>query len=114
MFPKPPKNDEKISWTKHVVEKMRYYGLSETRLRRVLARPERKEEGIAPDTVAIMQSTGSKNHPTEIWLMYKTVSPKSKIKSQKLRIITAWRYPGQSPVREPPPVPEDIKNELIE
>lgn len=110
---KPPKNDDKISWTKHAFQKMRFYGLSETRLRRVLARPERKEIGIAEDTIAVMQPTGSKKHPTEIWLMYKIINHKSKIRNQKLRIITAWRYPGQSPVREPPPVPEDIMEELM-
>jgi len=106
MFLKLPKDSEKISWTKHVKEKMRQYQLSEKRLKRVLRAPERKETGVAPRTIAIMQSTGTKKHPTEIWLMYQI------IKSKKIKIISAWRYPGRSPVGKPPPIPDDILREL--
>lgn len=123
MFLKEPKNTESIFWTSHVKKKMLYYRLSENRLKRVLRNPKRKEEGIAPKTIAVMQPAGSKKHPTEIWLMYqilKSKSPlfahnknqKSKVKGQKLRIISAWRYPGRSPVGKPPPIPEDILQEL--
>jgi len=112
MFFKEPKNNERISWTKHVKKKMGQYNLSESRLKRVLRNPERKEEGIAPETIAVMQKTGSKKHPTEIWLMYQIISQRSKVKSQKLRIISAWRYPGKSPVGKPPPIPEDVLQEL--
>lgn len=101
-----------IFWTKHVKKKMRQYGLSENRLRRILWNPERKEVGVAPGTIAIMQSSGTKKHSTEIWLMYQIISQRSKVKSQKLRIISAWRYPGKSPVGKPPPIPEDILEEL--
>ena len=80
---------------------MRYYRLSENRLKRVMRHPDRKELGIAPITVAVMQKTGTKKHPTEIWLMYQKDKTKTKI-------ITAWRYPGTSPKRELPPIPEDI------
>jgi len=96
---------EKIYWTRHVKRKMRYYRLSENRLKRVLRNPERKELGIAPQTVAIMQLAGTKKNPTEIWLMYQKDGKRTKI-------ITAWRYPGRSPKREPPPIPEDILWEL--
>lgn len=92
---------ERFYWTKHVKNKMRYYGLSENRLKRVLHSPDRKELGIAPTTVAVMQKAGTKKHPTEIWLMYQKDKTKTKI-------ITAWRYPGISPKRQPPPIPEDI------
>lgn len=92
---------EKIIWTRHSKEKMRYYRLSENRLLRILRNPERKEIGIAPRTVAVMQRAGTKKHPTEIWLLYQKFQ-------KKLKIISAWRYPGISPVREPPPIPEDI------
>lgn len=92
----------------HSIEKMRYYGLSEARLKRVLNNPKRKELGIAEGTVAIMQSMGSKKHPTEIWLMYQN------LKKGKIRIITAWRYPGKSPIRGPIPIPLDILEELGE
>lgn len=88
--------------------------LSESRLRRVLFRPDRKEAGIAPETIAVMQPTGSKKHPTEIWLMYQPLDDaRGKRAGKKIKIITAWRYPGKSPVREPPPIPEDILQDLI-
>ncbi|XOB41695.1 MAG: hypothetical protein ACKKMS_03195 [Candidatus Nealsonbacteria bacterium] len=102
--------DKEIVWTKHAKEKMRYYRLSKKRILRVLRHPERKEVGVAPETIAVMQSAGTKKHPTEIWLMYQIV--KLKDKSQKLKIITAWRYPGISPLRKPPPIPDDILQDL--
>ncbi len=84
---------------------MQFYNLSENRLKRVLRNPDRKEEGVAPETLAVMQRTGSKKHPTEIWIMYQVI--KSKIK-----IISAWRYPGISPTGKKIPIPEDILEEL--
>jgi len=113
MFFKEPKDTERISWTKHVKKKMKFYQLSEGKLKRVLSNPKRIEKGIATNTIAIMQPAGTKKHPTEIWLMYQSI--KSKIKKQKtkkIRIISAWRYPGISPIHEPPPIPEDILLEL--
>jgi len=103
-----PKNDEKVSWTKHVKGKMRQYQLSERRLKRVLRHPTRKEIGVAPETIAVMQPTGTKKHPTEIWLMYQIVKSKIKNQNPKIRIISAWRYPGKSPIGKPPPIPNDI------
>ncbi len=97
---------EKIYWTWHAKEKMRYYRLSEKRLKRILKEPDRKEIGIAPRTVAVMQNSGTRKHPTEIWLMYQKSKPHSKKKI--IKIISAWRYPGQSPRGQPPPIPEDI------
>lgn len=104
MLLREPKNDKRLYWTRHVKEKMRYYGLSEGRLRRILKSPQRREKGIAPKTTALMQPAGTKK-PSEIWLMYQEVG-------QKKRIISAWRYPGVSPVGEPIPIPEDIIEEL--
>jgi enhancing lycopene biosynthesis protein 2 len=91
-----------IIWTKHAKRKMRYYHLSESRLKRILNNPERKEIGITPDTIAVMQPAGSR-HSSEIWVMY-----------QKNKIITAWRYPGKSPIRGPVPIPKEILQELEE
>ena len=105
MFFKEPRNDKSIYWTKHAKEKMRQYGLSENRLRRILRFSHRREKGIAPKTIALMQKTGSKKRPSEIWLMYQQVG-------QRKKIISAWRYPGISPVGEPIPVPQDIIEEL--
>lgn len=96
---------EEIIWTRHSKDKMRYYRLSENRLKRILRNPARKEIGIAPRTIAVMQRAGTKKHPTEIWLLYQK-------EKKKLKIISAWRYPGRSPVREPPPIPEDILFEI--
>ncbi|PIP22787.1 MAG: hypothetical protein COZ91_01345 [Candidatus Nealsonbacteria bacterium CG_4_8_14_3_um_filter_39_7] len=99
---------EKILWTEHSKRKMRYYRLSEGKVLRVLRRPDRKEEGIAPKTIAVMQKSGTKKRPTEIWMMYQ-------IKNEKLRkviIISAWRYPGISPIGEKLPIPIDILEEL--
>ena len=105
-----PQDSDQITWTKHSLEKMRFYNLSENRLKRALRNPSRKEEGIAPETLAVMQRAGSRKHPTEIWLMYQII--KSKVKSQRLKIISAWRYPGISPKGKEIPIPRDILEEL--
>ena len=105
MLLKPPKPNEKIKWTRHSQGKMRQYQLSEKRVLKVLRKPDRKEHGIAPKTIAVMQITGSKKHPTEIWLMYQTIK-------STVRIISTWRYPGISPKGKPLPIPDDILNEL--
>lgn len=89
-----------LHWTEHAKFKMRQYGLSEARVKRVLRAPSRIEAGIAPRTVAVMAPTQSKRRH-EIWCMYQDTSKKRKI-------IAAWRYPGVSPVREPPPFPDDL------
>ena len=110
---------ENLIFTRHAREKMRQYNLSESRLKGVLRKTDRKELGIAPKTIAIMQITGTKKHPTEIWLMYqransKSQAPNSKRKGKIIKIISAWRYPGRSPRGEPPPIPEDILWEINE
>jgi len=102
---KEPKNTERIFWTKHGKEKMKFYGLSESRVKRLLFNPERVEKGIVPKTIAVMQPTGTKKHPTEIWLMYQKAG-------KRIKIITTWRYPAVSPVGEEIPIPKDILNEL--
>ena len=116
---KQPKDDERYSWTAHSFVKMRQYGISESRIKRIVRFPERTEEGIAPDTVAVMQPAGTKRYQ-EIWVMYKLAKrvnskPQSKIDSllgrqKKIRIITAWRYPGKSPERDP--IPDEIFEEI--
>ncbi len=82
---------------------MRFYGLSENRLKRVISYPKRIEEGIAPDTIAMMQQAGSEKHPYEIWLM---------IQEEKTRrkIISAWKYPGRTKPGES--LPEEIIREI--
>ncbi len=84
---------------------MRFYHLSEQRVRRVLHSPKRIEEGIAPGTIAMMQRAGSQKHPYEIWTML--------VKNKKGRkIISAWKYPGITKPGEP--LPQEILRELRE
>ncbi len=84
---------------------MREYNLSKTKVRKAIQDPKRKEKGIAPQTVAVMKPFFKKNYKGEIWVMYHDTKKKRKI-------IAAWRYPGESPVGEEIPIPEDIKNKL--
>lgn len=95
------KNTATVQWTKHAAEKMRFYGLSEARVKRVIENPERREEGVAEDTVACMQSTGSEKRPTEIWVMFTE-------KKGKRHVVSAWRYPGKTKPRDPVPIPDNF------
>lgn len=88
-------------WTHHVKEKMKYYQLSEQRVKRVLRNPDRVEEGVSPDTVAVMQRNDTKKHKKEIWAMYQEK------KEGEKTVISAWRYPGESPVGGNIEIPED-------
>ena len=103
-------SNEKIYWTKHAESKMRHYCLSKQRLKRVLRSPDRKELGVAPNTIAVMQIAGTKKHPTEIWLMYQKANFREKKKI--IKIISGWRYPGISPKGKLPSIPEDTLWEL--
>jgi len=109
---KQPKNTDRFEWTMHVVSKMKQYNLSENRVKRVINNPKRKEVGIAPGTIAVMQPNSSK-HSYEFWAMYSRVAG-SRSAGQKIRIITAWKYPGKSPIKGPIPIPLDILEELGE
>jgi len=102
--------ERKIVWTQHSKMKLKQYRFSEKRVLRIFRQPDRTEEGIVEGTMAAMQITGTKKHPTEAWLMYQIV----KIKNQnaKIKIISAWRYPGRTPQGERPIIPEDTLKEL--
>lgn len=115
-------------WTRHAQFKMRQYGLSEQRIKRVIRYPYRSEEGVLPRAVAVMQPAslrrdkdGKQIWGQEIWTMYKLVLKKrgrNKIQDTRnklgfgktIRIITAWRYPGVSPHRDP--IPSEILEEI--
>jgi hypothetical protein len=108
---------EKIIWTNHVKDKMRYYRLSENRVLNIMRKPKRREEGIAEGTIAAMQPAGTKKNPTEIWMMYQIVKTKSKFqnpnfKIRKTKIISAWRYPGITPLGARPILPDDTMSGL--
>lgn len=112
---KIPKNTRYLAWTKHVARKMMFYGLSAAKVKTVLSRYDRKEEGIAPETTAVMKKAGSKKNPQEIWVMYQDKEiTQDGIKSMRRVIITAWRYPGVSRPKEKIPIPEGVLAELEE
>lgn len=117
---KLPKNDGKYQWTNHVKDKMLYYGISESLIKRIVRFPKRKELGVAEKTVAVMQPTSNPKKPQEVWVMYQEIGrePISYLNAirytlnPKVRVISAWRYPGISPVGKPIPIPEEILHEL--
>jgi hypothetical protein len=114
---KPSKKTDKYFWTKHSLMKMQYYGLSQQRISRVIKSPQRIEEGIVEKTVAVMQPTSTrgvndkKTWTSEIWAMYQLKGKGNLPNNQKqFRIISAWRYPGVSPKRDP--IPQEILDEI--
>ena len=135
---KPPKNTEKYFWTQHAIFKLRQYGLSAQRVIRVINNPQRKEEGIVPKTIAVMQPASLKNKngkkvwSQEIWVMYQTrgagnlksqisnlkqttnlkIQKPQAINQKQVKIISAWRYPGVSPQKNP--IPDEILLEISE
>lgn len=92
-----------VHWTSHARAKMMFYRLTEGRVRRVLHSPERIEEGIAPDTIAIMQTQRGPKKSQEIWVMVADTAAKRKI-------ISAWRYPGVTKPGEA--LPKEIQREF--
>lgn len=125
-------SDEKYIWTHHAQMKLRYYRLTESRIKRVIRHPSRIEESIVEGAVACMQPASAiavasafanaladksagkpaygKNY-SEIWVMYVLINARRKEKKIKqMKIITAWRYPGRSPERDP--VPAEILREI--
>jgi hypothetical protein len=117
-----------VSLTRHAEYKMKQYGLSMQKVRGVIRRPYRTETGVAAKTIAVMQPVSPKKEAgkkeetwkQEIWVMYQKESSATKnveqralsTESQKIKIISTWRYPGVSPERSP--IPEDIWQELVE
>ena len=99
--------ERKIVWTQHSKMKLKQYRFSEKRVLRIFRKPDRTEEGIAEGTIAVMQITGTKKHPTEAWTMYVVFK-----KPGGITIVSAWRYPGRTPAGERPIIPEDTLEEL--
>lgn len=92
-----------LVWTSHAKKKRKYYQLSKSRILKTLRDPDRIERGIAPETVAYMKKADTKKD-WEIWVMWEK-------KDHQRKIISVWRYPGQSPEGEPP-IPEDLPEDL--
>ena len=108
---KIPQDDDRYAWTYHVIEKMKHYHITPGRVKRIIRAPERVEESVVPDTVAAMQPAGTKRYQ-ELWTMYKVEEREDRKKGNRLKIITAWRYPGKSPERDP--IPDDVIREVRE
>jgi hypothetical protein len=129
---------KKFSYTRHAEYKMREYRLSRQKVEGVIRRPRRTETGIAPRTSAVMQpvspkrdAKGTETWNQEVWVLYQIKNQESKIKNTEqgekwkeiesraalsgggqMLIISAWRYPGMSPEKNP--IPEDILREIEE
>jgi hypothetical protein len=99
------KNDRNYFWTNHAKYKLLQYGLSPSAVKRTVNRPLRVENGIAPDTVAVMKRKDSKKIKKELWVMYQKFGA-------KIKIISAWIYPGTSPQGKDIYVPEDVWEEI--
>jgi len=100
------KGSDKYYWTKHSLYKMRHYGLSGQRIKRVIRHPARVEEAIVPNMIAVM----CPNKKQEIWAMYTLIKSNVKNQMSRVKVITAWRYPGKSPARNP--IPQEILDEI--
>lgn len=115
----------RYQFTLHSEYKMREYHLSRQRVIRIIRAPHRTETGIVENTVAVMQPAstkrvgGKETWSQELWVMYKVMGQGKMTKSKleralnqsELKIISAWRYPGVSPERDP--IPSEILQEIV-
>ncbi len=114
-----PKDTAQFSWTRHIKNKMVFYHLSGAQLLRIFRKPDRREEGVAPETIGAMKTkkaSGAKvARSEEIWILYKLNAKKkdtaNKTKS-RITMISAWRYPGVTKKGERLPIPDEIVKEL--
>ena len=105
-----PKNDGRYVWTNHITMKMAHYRISPSLVKRIVRFPARIEEGIAENTAAAMKpADGTKNY-NEVWVMYQLFKGETGKAKPRIKLITAWRYPGKSPARDP--IPQEILNEI--
>ncbi len=104
-----PKNDKHFVWTDHSKSKMIQYFISETKIKELIKKHERLEEGVAPKTVAVMKRNDKGKKKEEMWVMYQKIGDKKT--GEKMKIISVWRYPGVSPKKEIP-IPEDVLKEI--
>jgi hypothetical protein len=62
-----------------------------------------------------MQRNDTKKRKEEIWVMWNKSAQSAKRKAQKsgkVIIISAWRYPGVSPIGKKIEIPEDVLADL--
>lgn len=111
-----PKNDKYFSWTSHIKGKMMFYSISEQKIKTILKSPDRREEGIAPDTMAVMKRNDTPKRKEELWVLYassgKPTSMAARLLGEKKVMISTWRYPGKSKLGKPIPIPDEILQEI--
>jgi len=87
-----PKDDSRHRWTSHIKQKMAYYRISAQLVKSIVKTYDRKEDGIAPNTTAVMRRNDKKPVPKkaqkptsfrkntleEIWVMYQQAEPTNK------------------------------------
>ncbi len=106
-----PEDDRRFTWTRHIKNKMLFYGLSEQKIRGVFKSPTRLVHGVAEETIAAMKSLTAKRRHEEIWIMYRP--EKRRVgKLARILMISAWRYPGESNPSQAVPIPEEVIAEL--
>ncbi len=125
-----PKDDKKYHWTQHIKDKMIFYRIPESVVKRIINYPSRQEIGIAESTVAAMRQNSTSKKKEEIWVMYvvnskgKSQNSKLKLKRQniensqsvirnsKFTLISTWRYPGHT--KDGQKLPLEILQEINE
>lgn len=100
-----PKDNHSYTWTSHSKYKLFQYAISPNSVKRVVKYPDRKEEGIAEKTIAVMRRKDTKSAKKECWVMYQNIG-------KKKRIISAWIYPGESPKGREIFVPDEVWIEI--
>jgi len=111
---------------------MLFYRISEQKIKTILKNQHRREEGIAPNTVAVMMRNDTPKRKEEIWVMFADASnpklrmhPNASNKNLKktrpykpvasgprMIMISTWRYPGKSKPGTEIPIPDDILSEI--
>ncbi len=101
-----PRSDQNYYWTRHCIGKIFQYGITANKIKRIIKYPDRKEEGIAEKTIAVMRQKSKKDHNKgEEWVMYQ-------LRKSKKIIISAWFYPAITPKGKQIFIPDEVWDEL--
>jgi len=101
-----PKSDKKYFWTRHCVGKIFQYGIGPNKIKRIINYPDRKEEGIAEKTIAVMRRKSKKDPKKgEEWVMYQ-------MKGKRKIIISVWFYPAETPKGKQIFIPDEVWDEI--
>lgn len=101
-----PKNDRNYFWTQHCIGKIFQYGIGPNKIKRIINYPDRKEEGIAENTIVVMRRKSKKDlNKGEEWVMYQ-------MRKKRKVIISTWFYPGITPKRKQIFIPDEVWDEI--